>query len=166
MGEGLYQYQAPTGYPDTAEHWVNTGGLLERLNFALALASNRIPGTRVDLSRVAGEAAAPGRAVDHARVVEQFVARVLHGEMSDKSRAVLLKQLTNPASAPAAASAPAQREAAPTSDAMTMRGPRGGGGRFGRAQRRAQQTDLAAAANPEVARIAALVLGSPEFQRQ
>jgi hypothetical protein len=164
MGEGLYQYQAPTGYPDTAEHWVNTGGLLERLNFALALASNRIPGTRVDLSRVAGEAAAPGRAVDHERVVEQFVARVLHGEMSDKSRAVLLKQLTKPASAPNA-STPTQRETAPTSDAMTMRGPRGGG-RFGRAQRRAQQTDLAAAANPEVARIAALVLGSPEFQRQ
>ena len=63
MGEGLYQYQAPTGYPDTAEHWVNTGGLLERLNFALALASNRIPGTRVDLARMAGESAAPGRAV-------------------------------------------------------------------------------------------------------
>ena len=27
-----YGYQAPTGYPDTAEDWVNTGALLERLN--------------------------------------------------------------------------------------------------------------------------------------
>ena len=167
MGEGLYQYQAPTGYPDTAEHWVNTGGLLERLNFALALASNRIPGTRVDLARAAGESAAPGRAVDHARVVEQFVSLVLHGEMSDRSRAVLLKQLTEPASAPAT-SAPTQEAASPA-DSMTMRGPAGGGGgggRFGRGQGRAQQADLAATGNPEVARIAALVLGSPEFQRQ
>ena len=37
MGEPLYGYQAPTGYPDTAEDWVNTGALLERMNFAVAL---------------------------------------------------------------------------------------------------------------------------------
>jgi len=37
MGEPLYGFQAPTGYPDTAEDWVNTGALLERLNFAVAL---------------------------------------------------------------------------------------------------------------------------------
>ena len=49
LGEVPYGYQAPTGYPDTAEDWVNTGALLERLNFAVAIASNRIPGTRVDL---------------------------------------------------------------------------------------------------------------------
>ena len=30
-------YQPPTGYPDGAEQWVNTGALLERLNFARAL---------------------------------------------------------------------------------------------------------------------------------
>ena len=44
MGEPLYGFQTPNGYSDTAESWVNTGGLLERLNFGLALASNRIPG--------------------------------------------------------------------------------------------------------------------------
>src|SRR2546421_2692033 len=48
MGEPLYQYQPPTGYPDTAEHWVNTGALLERINFALALPANPIPATRLD----------------------------------------------------------------------------------------------------------------------
>ena len=32
MGEPLYGYIAPTGYPDTADYWVNTGALLERLN--------------------------------------------------------------------------------------------------------------------------------------
>ena len=48
LGEVPYGYQAPTGYPDTAEDWVNTGALLERLNFAVAVASNRIPGTSVE----------------------------------------------------------------------------------------------------------------------
>jgi len=49
MGEPLYGYQTPNGYSDVAENWVNTGSLLERLNFGLSLASNRIPGTRVNL---------------------------------------------------------------------------------------------------------------------
>ena len=35
MGEIPYGYQAPTGYGDTAEMWVNTGALIERLNFAI-----------------------------------------------------------------------------------------------------------------------------------
>ena len=42
LGEVPYGYQAPTGYPDSAEDWVNTGALLERLNFAVAVASNRV----------------------------------------------------------------------------------------------------------------------------
>ena len=50
MGEPLYGFQTPNGYSDAAESWVNTGGLLERMNFGLALASNRIPGTSVNLS--------------------------------------------------------------------------------------------------------------------
>src|SRR5262245_29654135 len=41
MGQPLYQYQAPTGYPDRAEQWVNTGDILERLNFGLAFSCNR-----------------------------------------------------------------------------------------------------------------------------
>src|SRR5437764_10384631 len=52
MGQPLYGFQTPNGYADVAENWVNTGALLERMNFALALVSNRIPGTRVDLSRL------------------------------------------------------------------------------------------------------------------
>ncbi|MBO0863018.1 MAG: DUF1800 domain-containing protein, partial [Chloracidobacterium sp.] len=49
MGEGLFLCQPPTGYPDTSDRWVNTGALLERMNFALALTDNRIPGSRVNL---------------------------------------------------------------------------------------------------------------------
>jgi uncharacterized protein (DUF1800 family) len=49
MGQKLYFYQAPTGFPDRAQYWINTGALLNRMNFGLAVASQRIPGTKVDL---------------------------------------------------------------------------------------------------------------------
>jgi uncharacterized protein (DUF1800 family) len=44
LGMPLYFCQPPTGYADTADAWVNTGALLERMNFALALVSGRMPG--------------------------------------------------------------------------------------------------------------------------
>jgi uncharacterized protein (DUF1800 family) len=47
MGEPLYQCQPPTGYPDRGDHWLSSGAVLERLNFAVALAAGRIPGTSV-----------------------------------------------------------------------------------------------------------------------
>lgn len=50
MGEKMYFYQAPTGFPDKGQYWINTGALLNRMNFGLALASGRIPGVKVDLS--------------------------------------------------------------------------------------------------------------------
>ncbi len=50
MGERIYYYQAPTGFPDKAQYWINTGSLLNRMNFGLALASKRIPGVTFDLT--------------------------------------------------------------------------------------------------------------------
>lgn len=89
MGEGLYLAQPPTGYPDTAEHWVNTGALLERMNFSLALSANRIPGTRVGLeSLTAGfETAKPAQAVD------RLVDRLLNGRVSEQTRRTIDKTL-------------------------------------------------------------------------
>ncbi|RVT99762.1 DUF1800 domain-containing protein [Mucilaginibacter limnophilus] len=49
MGEKRYYYQAPTGFPDKGNYWINAGSLLTRMNFSIALASNRIPGVKVDL---------------------------------------------------------------------------------------------------------------------
>ncbi len=47
MGEPLYLCEPPTGYPDVAQAWVNTGLMLNRVNFATALAANRLPRVRV-----------------------------------------------------------------------------------------------------------------------
>lgn len=50
IGEPLYGAQPPTGYSDKSEAWINTGALMNRLNFAVALAANRIPGIRAAAS--------------------------------------------------------------------------------------------------------------------
>jgi uncharacterized protein (DUF1800 family) len=84
MGEPLYGYQTPNGYSDVAESWVNTGGLLERMNFGLALANNRIPGTRVNLSKLSGE---------QSKVMDEYLKNLLAGEVSTATRAALVKQL-------------------------------------------------------------------------
>src|ERR1700752_5303581 len=69
MGEPLYGFQTPNGYSDAADSWVNTGGLLERMNFGLALASNRVQGTRVNLWKLTG-VAERSDSVDQARLMD------------------------------------------------------------------------------------------------
>jgi uncharacterized protein (DUF1800 family) len=54
MGQKMYYYQAPTGFPDKGQYWINTGSLLNRMNFGLALASQRIPGIRINLAALNG----------------------------------------------------------------------------------------------------------------
>ena len=87
MGEPLYGFQTPNGYSDAAESWVNTGGLLERMNFGLALAANRVQGTRVDLAKLAhGQ-------TSQSKVVDEALKAILAGEISPATRQTLLKQL-------------------------------------------------------------------------
>jgi uncharacterized protein (DUF1800 family) len=51
MGEQLYGYLEPTGFPDYAESWTNSGTLVTRMNFAVRLATGRING--ITLKRLA-----------------------------------------------------------------------------------------------------------------
>lgn len=57
LGEPLYRKLEPTGYSNLNSEWVNSAALLARMNFALQLAQNRVPGVQVDLSRFAGDPA-------------------------------------------------------------------------------------------------------------
>lgn len=52
MGQGLYKKIEPTGYYITAEHWINTNALLERLNFALQLTSDHYAGQKFAADRL------------------------------------------------------------------------------------------------------------------
>ncbi|HXD79591.1 MAG TPA: DUF1800 domain-containing protein [Puia sp.] len=56
MGEKMYYYPAPTGFPDKGAYWINAGSLLNRMNFGLALATGQVPGVRVELGAEAQEA--------------------------------------------------------------------------------------------------------------
>ena len=148
LGEVPYGYQAPTGYPDTAEDWVNTGALLERLNFAVAVASNRIPGTRVDLK--------PFESKEKAKILDTAIERILDNDVSTSTRSTLLKQIEQPLPEVKAGAEPDDETEAPN-----MRGAGGQGGRQNR-----QSRLLAPSGNPEVFKVVSLVLGTPEFQRQ
>ena len=125
LGQPLYQAQPPTGYPDRAESWVNTGALLGRMNFALALAHNRFRGVSVDLDGVVG----PADRSQPSQVLDRLLDVVLQGAATSQTRAVLTAQLETPE--------------------IT---------RTTRDDRVASETD--------VEKLAALVLGSPEFQRR
>jgi uncharacterized protein (DUF1800 family) len=48
MGEPLYRKQEPTGYSNSSQEWLNSAGLLARMNFALNLADNKVPGVKID----------------------------------------------------------------------------------------------------------------------
>jgi len=158
MGEPLYGFQTPNGYSDTAESWVNTGGLLERLNFGLTLASNRIPGTRVDLKRFLGNATAE-QSLNKTQVMDRFLNLIVAGDVTPKTKEALLKQLNEQTALVVPAMTPettrvSDRVADETMDAQPPRQPRQ---QLARAD--ANITD-------PVTRIVGLILGSPEFQRQ
>ena len=48
LGEPLYRKQEPTGYSNSSREWMNTAGLMARMNFALQLSGNKVPGVKVD----------------------------------------------------------------------------------------------------------------------
>jgi uncharacterized protein (DUF1800 family) len=92
IGEPLYQCQPPTGYSDKAETWVNAGALLNRLNFSLALAGNKVRGSRSDIAAFLGtDPSGNAKAA-----LDQAVQLLLGGEVAPATVDTLQKQLENP----------------------------------------------------------------------
>lgn len=56
LGQPLYRKQEPTGYSSLNAEWVNSAALVERMNVALGLATNRLPGVRWSGIPESGEA--------------------------------------------------------------------------------------------------------------
>jgi uncharacterized protein (DUF1800 family) len=166
MGQPLYGFQTPNGYSDVAENWVNTGALLERMNFALALVSNRIPGTYVDLSRLMRDAKS-GTSIDKGALFDRLVGLIVGGEISARTRETLLKQLSDQITMPSTAPAQTAANSAPANPFETafQRGNLNPGGGGGQQQQQLARMNPAEIDNP-VVKLAGLILGSPEFQRQ
>jgi|SRR5579872_1934307 len=124
IGQPLYQCEPPTGYSNKSDTWVNTGALLNRMNFSLSLTANRLRGTQVNLESLLGDRPA----ADPRATLDRVVQTLLGGRLSQQTRETLETQLSDPQILQASLDDPVKKV--------------------------------------NVAMIAALVLGSPEFQRR
>jgi uncharacterized protein (DUF1800 family) len=92
MGEPLFLCQPPTGYSDKSQAWVNTGALLNRLNFSLAFASGHLAGTSVDLAPMFGDEALRDPELALTRSIDLF----LGGQIDPQARQTLEGRLNDP----------------------------------------------------------------------
>ena len=89
LGEPLFLHVAPDGYPEREDAWVNGGALLDRMNAAVALAAGRLPGVAVSLDSIVP--ATP----DAERLIAQANAAVLSGTMSENTKQVIRRQISD-----------------------------------------------------------------------
>ncbi len=82
LGMPPYQCQPPTGYADRADAWVNTGALLNRMNFAVALTEGRVRN---------GRGAPPLRNISIDAARDEIVDQVLGGDLSSSTRETVAK---------------------------------------------------------------------------
>jgi hypothetical protein len=149
MGMPLYGAVPPTGYKWDASDWVSTGALVDRMNFALSLAANRLPGITVEwapdvdinslMSDDASKQVVPTPESEESRLEPLLIA----GGASDATREAALKEFEAQS---------AQSNVSATPVAMPRR-----------ANNRAPAAD---AYEREDQLLAGLLLGSPEFQRR
>jgi uncharacterized protein (DUF1800 family) len=193
MGEPLYAYQAPTGYPDRADAWVNTGSLLNRMNFGLQLAAQRIPGIDMDLPSLRDGREPESR--DEALSV--YAALILPGRDLAPTLKLLTPMLAEPAlvhrvdaaapppprqaaaggeddedpmDAPGRGAAAAAGGEAPAARLAASGGSAADPGGAGGAARR-PRFEIVHAFAPQhpptpIEQVVGLILGSPEFQRR
>ncbi|HUB31005.1 MAG TPA: DUF1800 domain-containing protein [Terracidiphilus sp.] len=147
LGMPLYQCVPPTGYNWQASTWVSTGALVDRMNFSLNLAANRLPGItsswapqddNSSTTMLATDAPSPD--AEESRLEALIVA----GGVSESTRAAVLQQF--------------QQQIAQTQVASTqpMAAPARAQGRQQGISPLERQDQL----------LAGLLLGSPEFQRR
>ncbi len=145
MGMPLYGCVPPTGYSWEASAWVSTGALVDRMNFALALAANKLPDIGTNWSPPADNSAGatlstetPGPEAEELRLE----SLVTPGGVSESTRTAVLQQFEQ------------QNLASPNANqnASTARP----------AAFRMQPTPL----ERQDEMLAGLLLGSPEFQRR
>jgi hypothetical protein len=173
MGQKVYNYQAPTGFPDKGQYWINTGSLLNRMNFGLALASGRIPGLKLNLlalnSNHEPESAQSAlktysKLLMPERDLEETVKR-LTPMLTDPE---LARKVTEAADQTATARAAVQEE-----DAMTMSDKRQLKQMEGKPSKKLNgkkgqdaAVQMATGNNSMLAQVVGIIIGSPEFQRR
>jgi uncharacterized protein (DUF1800 family) len=141
MGEKKYYYQAPTGYPDKGAYWINTGSLLNRMNFGLALAAGRIPGVSVDLLALNS-----GHEPESAQAALLVYGKLI---LPERNLDATVKRLTPMLSDPGFVEK--------VSEASSKE--------RGEVEVGSMSGDMASA-NPMLAQVVGIIIGSPEYQRR
>lgn len=91
LGQPMFGHQAPDGYPEMGDAWMNTGSILNRINFGLAAASGRVPNIKLADWAPSKELASLPRE----QQVDGVIRNLLGGAASSDTRLVLLTG-TNP----------------------------------------------------------------------
>ena len=168
MGQRLYNYQAPTGFPDRGQYWINTGSLLNRMNFGLAFASNRIPGVKVDLMALNSNRE-PESAEEALRVYSKILLPERNIEETVKRLTPLLNDPELQKKVDDAAVKTDSYKAALQDDEPEemMAGKKGKGAKkIGGKKNGEPQIMLAKGNNSMLGQVVGIVIGSPEFQRR
>lgn len=151
MGQKMYYYQAPTGFPDRGQYWINTGALLNRMNFGLALAAQRIPGVKINLSALNNH-----HEPESAEAALLTYSKMIMPERNLTETVKRLKPMLNDPSLSAKVANAAEKNA--SQQEGTMMGE--------------NNTPIKPAANNAVnnntmlAQVVGVIIGSPEFQRK
>jgi uncharacterized protein (DUF1800 family) len=149
MGMPLYGCVTPNGYSWTADTWVSTNALVNRMNFALLMAANRLPGISIawdptetgnnDTATLETNPSAPDPQVEESRLEALLVT----GGISDSTRAAVLQQFEQQKNQNSAAAVP-----------------------IGAPERRKFRERAVTETEKQDQLLAGLLLGSPEFQRR
>jgi uncharacterized protein (DUF1800 family) len=170
MGQKMYYYQAPTGFPDKGQYWINTGALLNRMNFGLALAAQKIPGVKINLA-----------ALNNNHEPESAAAALaIYGKlmMPERDLSATIKRLTpmlNDPNLMNKVDKAANQNAAPTDqmagndDAMMMTDPSAvklKNQMSSGVKKNLTANQNAFGNNTMLAQVVGVIIGSPEFQRR
>ena len=94
MGMPLYGMQPPTGYSTKADVWVNSAALLDRMNFGLALATNRLPGTTFNLAQLLN--GTPVAYADPYQVQLKLEQTLVSGDISKQTHQTIEERIVGP----------------------------------------------------------------------
>jgi hypothetical protein len=97
LGQPIFGRQTPDGWPDRGDAWMNTGAILNRINFGFAAAAGQVPGVQLDR----WPATERLRTAPVRQQVDGVIGELLQGDVSPETRAILASG-QNPAGASSA----------------------------------------------------------------
>ncbi len=154
LGMPLYGCQTPNGYSWMADAWLNSGELLDRMNFSMALADNNA-GTVMAWDKLMGLDGPSGLNGDAKEAKLENL--LLDGAVSEHTRSAVLGQLAQQSPNDAAAPMGGSRKMARPVNFVRPR-------EFG--QLLLSMPPLPPPGDQDAALLGGLLLGSPEFQRR